>query len=99
VLFENDPDKAFVDADQLIFPLVLRNWQEGDRFMPIGMRNFKKLSNFFIDQKVPLPEKENIPIVINGNGEIVWVAGLRQDNRYKVTGSTKKVTIFEQKFN
>jgi tRNA(Ile)-lysidine synthase len=99
VLFENDPDKAFVDADQLIFPLVLRNWQEGDRFMPIGMRNFKKLSDFFIDQKVPLPEKENIPIVINGNGEIVWVAGLRQDNRYKVTGSTKKVAIFEQKFN
>jgi tRNA(Ile)-lysidine synthase len=99
VSFESDPDKAFVDADQLIFPLVLRNWQEGDRFMPIGMRNFKKMSDFFIDQKVPLPEKENIPIVINGNGEIVWVAGLRQDNRYKVTGSTKKVAIFEQKFN
>lgn len=99
VSFEKDRDKAFVDADRLIFPLVLRNWQQGDRFMPLGMRNFKKLSDFFIDQKVPLPEKENIPILINGNGEIVWIAGLRQDNRYKVTGSTKKVAIFEQKFN
>lgn len=96
--YENDPDKAFVDTDQLIFPLIFRNWQEGDRFMPLGMKNYKKLSDFFIDQKVPLPEKENIPILINGNGDVVWVAGLRQDNRYKVTATTKKVVIFEQKF-
>lgn len=96
--YENDPDKAFVDTDRLIFPLIMRNWQEGDRFMPLGMKNYKKLSDFFIDQKVPLPEKENIPILINGNGDVVWVAGLRQDNRYKVTATTKKVVIFEQNF-
>ena len=99
VSFENDPHKAFVDAGQLSFPLVVRSWQEGDRFKPMGMTNYKKLSDFFIDQKVPLPQKENIPILINGNGDVVWVAGLRQDNRYKVTGTTKKVAIFEQKFN
>lgn len=99
VSFENNPQMAFVDADKLIFPLVLRTWQEGDRFMPIGMHNYKKLSDFFIDQKVPLPEKNTIPILINGNGEVIWVTGLRQDNRYKVTGTTKKVAIFEQKFN
>lgn len=99
VFFESDPAKAFVDADLLIFPLVLRTWQEGDRFMPMGMGQFKKLSDFFIDQKVPLPEKGNIPILINGNGDLVWIAGLRQDNRYKVTGTTKKVAIFGQKFN
>lgn len=96
--YENDQHKAFTDADKLIFPLVIRNWQEGDRFMPLGMKNYKKLSDFFIDQKVPLPEKENIPILINGNGDVVWVVGLRQDNRYKVTATTKKVAIFEQKF-
>lgn len=99
VSFENNLSMAFVDADKLIFPLVLRTWQEGDRFMPMGMHNYKKLSDFFIDQKIPLPEKNTIPILINGNGEVIWVTGLRQDNRYKVTGTTKKVAIFEQKFN
>jgi tRNA(Ile)-lysidine synthase len=98
IAFENNVHKAFADLDKLIFPLVLRSWQEGDRFMPLGMKNYKNLSDFFIDQKVPLPEKENIPILINGNWEIVWVAGMRQDNRYKVTATTKKVVIFEQKF-
>jgi tRNA(Ile)-lysidine synthase len=97
--FEKGPHKAFIDRDKLIFPLMIRSWQNGDRFMPLGMKNYKKLSDFFTDQKVPLPEKENIPILINGNGDIVWVAGLRQDNRYKVTSTTKKVAIFEQKFN
>lgn len=97
--FENNPQKAFVDADRLIFPIVVRTWQEGDRFMPIGMRNYKKLSDFFIDQKIPLPQKDSIPILVNGNGDVVWVAGLRQDNRYKVTATTKKVAIFEQKLN
>ena len=99
LVFENNPQKAFVDADRLIFPIVVRMWQEGDRFMPIGMRNYKKLSDFFIDQKIPLPQKDSIPILVNGNGDIVWVAGLRQDNRYKVTATTKKVAIFEQKLN
>lgn len=99
IAFENNPQKAFIDADKLIFPIVFRTWQEGDRFMPIGMRNYKKMSDFFIDQKIPLPQKDSIPILINGNGDVVWVAGLRQDNRYKVTATTKKVAIFEQKLN
>jgi len=99
VFFEKNSLKAFVDADQLIFPLVIRTWQEGDKFKPLGMTNYKKVSDFFVDEKVPLPTKETIPILINGNGDIVWIAGLRQDNRYKVTATTKKVAIFEQKFN
>lgn len=96
--YKNDVNMAFVDAGQLIFPLLIRTWQEGDRFMPLGMKNYKNLSDFFIDQKIPLPQKEAIPILINGNGEVIWIAGLRQDNRYKVTATTKKVAIFEQKF-
>ena len=97
--FDNNVNKAFVDTEKLIFPLVLRTWYKGDRFMPLGMKRYKNLSDFFIDQKVPLPQKDHIPILVNGNGDIVWVAGLRQDNRYKVTATTKKVAIFEQKFN
>ncbi|TKC03582.1 tRNA lysidine(34) synthetase TilS [Pedobacter cryotolerans] len=94
-LVENNALKAFVDLDQLIFPLIIRFWQDGDKFMPLGMRNFKKLSDFFIDQKVPLPQKDKIPLLINGNGEIIWIAGFRTDNRYKVNATTKKVAIFE----
>lgn len=94
-LVESNAQKAFVDLDKLIFPLIIRFWQEGDRFIPLGMRNFKKLSDFFIDQKVPLPQKDKILLLINGNGEIIWVAGLRTDNRYKVNATTKKVAIFE----
>ncbi len=95
LLVEANPNKAFVDLDKLILPLIIRFKQDGDKFMPLGMSNYKKLSDFLIDNKVPLPEKEKVPLLINGNGEIIWIAGLRQDNRYKVTITTKKVAIFE----
>lgn len=95
LLVESNSDKAFVDLDKLIFPLIIRFKQDGDKFMPLGMRNFKKLSDFLIDNKVPLPEKQKVLLLINGNGEIIWIAGFRQDNRYKVTKTTKKVAIFE----
>jgi tRNA(Ile)-lysidine synthase len=88
-------NKAYVDANKLIFPLVIRYKQDGDKFMPLGMKHYKKLSDFFINQKVPLPNKSKIPLLINGNGEIIWVVGFRQDNRYKVNITTKKVAIFE----
>ena len=97
-LYGREPNIAYVDVDKLIFPLVVRYRQDGDKFIPIGMRSFKKLSNFFIDEKVPLPKKDTTPILVNGNGELIWIAGLRQDNRYKVTSTTKKVVIFELKF-
>ncbi|UKT62932.1 tRNA lysidine(34) synthetase TilS [Pedobacter mucosus] len=97
IKFEINKDKAYVNADQLIFPLLLRNWKNGDKFIPLGMRKFKKVSDFFIDEKVPLHLKSQIPLLINGNGEIIWIAGKRQDNRYKLTTATKKVAIFELK--
>lgn len=93
----NRDGSAYVDHDLLIYPLVLRSRQPGDVFVPLGMKTHKKLSDFFIDEKVPLPEKDKIPLLINGNGDIIWVAGMRQDNRYKVTATTKKVAIFELK--
>ncbi|QNN42465.1 tRNA lysidine(34) synthetase TilS [Pedobacter roseus] len=97
ITFESDANKAFVNAGKLIFPLVLRNWQNGDKFVPLGMRSLKKVSDYFIDEKVPLHLKNTTPILVNGNGEIVWIAGMRQDNRYKLTTATKKVAIFELK--
>ena len=93
--FEMNVAKAFVNADQLIFPLVVRKWQNGDKFIPLGMHMLKKVSDFFINEKVPVHIKHSTPILINGNGDIIWIAGMRQDNRYKLTTATKKVAIFE----
>jgi tRNA(Ile)-lysidine synthase len=84
-----------VDADLLVYPLTIRAWQQSDFFYPLGMQTRKKLSDFFVGQKVPLHEKKRIPILVNGNGEIIWIGGHRPDNRYKVSAKTKKVTIFE----
>lgn len=97
VYFEKEARKAFVDSRLLIYPLVLRARQEGDKFMPMGMNTLKKLSNFFIDEKVPVSEKDKVPLLVNGNGEIIWVAGYRQDNRYKITEATLQVAVFELK--
>lgn len=94
VRFDGNKDKAYVDTDKLIFPLVVRSWQEGDRFRPLGMRGFKNLSDLFIDEKVPLALKPEVPVVLNGNGDVIWVAGLRQDDRYRLLENTKKVSVF-----
>jgi tRNA(Ile)-lysidine synthase len=59
------------------------------------MKTRKKLSDFFIQQKIPLHEKSRIPLLINGNGDIMWIGGHRLNEHYKVSDNTKKVTIFE----
>ena len=95
--YDQNLNKAFLDADKLVYPLMIRTWQIGDKFIPLGMKGFKKLSDFFIDGKIDQHLKDTIPILVNGNGDLLWVAGMRQDNRYKVRLSTKKVAIFELK--
>jgi tRNA(Ile)-lysidine synthase len=95
LIVKNNPMAVSIDTDLLIYPLTLRPWRQGDRFYPLGMRKAKKISDFFIDQKVPLHGKEAIPLLVNGNGDIIWIGGYRPDDRYKVSDSTKKVTIFE----
>ena len=90
-IFKNDnPNITYVDAGELIYPLLLRHWQEGDAFCPLGMQQSKKISDFFIDEKIPLQEKANIWL-LTSNGEIVWVAGYRLDDRFKVSADTKTV--------
>jgi len=95
LIIKNNPMAASIDADLLIYPLTLRPWRQGDQFYPLGMKTRKKLSDFFIDQKVPLHEKEEIPLLVNGNSDIIWIGGYRPDERYKVSDNTKKVAIFE----
>lgn len=93
---QTDASKAQLDADKLRFPLTLRSWKTGDVFQPLGMSGQKKLSDYFIEHKIPLHRKKQIGILQNGNGDIVWVVGMRIDERYKVSENTKKVFIFEQ---
>jgi tRNA(Ile)-lysidine synthase len=93
--FLKDRDKVYIDASLLVFPLIIRHKVDGDKFVPLGMRGYKKLSNFFVDEKVPLALKTKVPILCNGNGDIIWVLGMRQDERYKLTDKSKKVAIFE----
>ncbi len=80
-----------IDFDSLRFPLQLRYWKEGDVFYPLGMKGKKKLSDYFIQQKINRFQKEAIPLLCNANGDIIWVVGHRLDNRFKVTENTKKV--------
>ncbi|MGZ4000340.1 MAG: tRNA lysidine(34) synthetase TilS [Mucilaginibacter sp.] len=95
LIIKDNPLAASIDTDLLIYPLSIRSWQQSDYFYPLGMKTKKKLSDFFIGEKVPLHEKKQIPLLVNGNGDIIWIGGYRPDERYKVSAKTKKVTIFE----
>jgi tRNA(Ile)-lysidine synthase len=79
----------FVDEDKLTFPLQLRKWQEGDRFHPFGMNGqTKKVSKLFKDEKLSLFDKEAVWLLCSDN-QIVWVIGIRADERFKIEDSTK----------
>jgi tRNA(Ile)-lysidine synthase len=79
-----------VDASKLTFPLQIRRWCEGDSFFPFGMNQRKKISDFFIDNKLSRLEKEKTWLLLSGD-EVVWIIGQRTDNRFKVTKFTNEV--------
>jgi tRNA(Ile)-lysidine synthase len=92
----SDKQVAQIDLEQTEFPLKIRKWQRGDKFMPLGMNGYKKVSDFLINQKLNRFEKENVWLLLNKN-DIVWVIGRRLDERYKIKAQTKKVLKLELK--
>jgi tRNA(Ile)-lysidine synthase len=79
-----------LDLQKLSFPLELRKWKEGDRFFPLGMKKSKKISDFLIDEKIPLTLKGNVYVLVSGD-QIAWVVGHRIDDRFKIQPYTSDV--------
>jgi tRNA(Ile)-lysidine synthase len=87
---ERNLTTAFLDFDKLRWPLVIRTWQEGDYFVPFGMRGTKKVSDFLTDLKLSKWEKDAVTVLISG-GELVWVVGYRISEKYKIDKKTKNI--------
>lgn len=85
----SDPSVALISTEKLTFPLVIRKWKSGDYFYPFGMKQKKKLSDYFIDKKFSILDKEN-KLILESGGNIVWIIGERLDNRFRITEQTKK---------
>ena len=94
----SDKNIAQLDFKKLKFPLLLRSWQDGDVFIPLGMKGKKKLSDYFIDQKVSMADKQN-KLVLISEDKITWVVGERIDDRFKITSETTEVFELSLKKN
>jgi tRNA(Ile)-lysidine synthase len=92
---DKTPVNAQLDLSRLEYPLEVRDWQEGDKFVPLGMNSSKKISDFLIDIKVPIAKKKSIKVLLSA-GEIAWVIGLRIADWAKVTPATQHILYFKK---
>jgi len=90
VSFDNNKNIEYVDAGKIEKPIILRYWFEGDRIQPLGMHTMKKVSDIFIDAKVPRSYKHRIPLLTTLK-DIIWICGIQIDDRFKVTDNTQHI--------
>ena len=88
------PDEVAVDLDKLHGEISARFRKDGDKFQPLGMMGTKKLKKFFIDKKIPVEQRDMVPLVCDESG-IVWVVGYRLSERVRVTSCTRRVGIIK----
>ncbi len=88
--YSDDSHVEFIDADKLGNELILRKWRHGDKFVPLGMSGSQKVSDILTNRKLSVFEKENV-YVLESDGEIVWLAGIKPSERFKVTDHTKRI--------
>ena len=91
---ENSETCIYIDYDQLLFPVKMRNKRDGDYCDPIGMTGKKKVSKYFKDQKLSLNDKDRVWLLLSGE-TVVWVMGQRADERFKVTDNTTTILKIE----
>ncbi len=84
---------ASLDADKVTFPLTIRRMRKGDTFIPYGMKGKKSLSKYLRDEKIPLLKKEKTLVITDAKGRIIWVVGLRTDNRFRISTTSKRALL------
>ena len=94
-LHKADSNQAFLDADLLPGPLLIRPRRAGDRFVPLGAPGSRKVKSFLIDRKIPVDERGMIPLVLSGD-RIAWIVGHQIDDRFKVTANTRRILLLEK---
>ena len=93
-IIKKDSHIAYFDINKLKFPLTLRKWKQGDYFHPFGMKGKKKISDFLIDNKVPLYKKNEVYVILSSD-KIIWVIGYRISDNFKIDASTEKSYIIK----
>lgn len=83
-------ENAYLDLQKIKFPLTYRRWKSGDRFIPFGSQKVQKVKDFLTHQKVPAHSKKEVKVLLADN-DIIWVVGLRIDNRFSITSDSKEV--------
>ncbi len=86
---------VYFDIDNVLSPLIIRHRRAGDIFTPFGFRGKKKLKDVFIDDKIPAYKRELIPLVVDRNDNILWIAGYRRSNMAPITEDTRKVLVIK----
>ncbi len=92
---KEDSDAIYLDSAKLDFPLRVRNVLSGDYFYPFGMNGKKKVSKYLKDKKISVFDKDKVLILETSKNKIIWVVGMRLDDRFSVTDNTKEITKIE----